>query len=273
MSVSYTVINKFPPLNNLEDVQAHFIYPYLVVFEGLKKFRLINLDNKGEESTENQGRVYTFDHEILDYTFQDYLLWLIMKTGEIQIVNVKHGSWMKIICDNYENYKIKRFQKVDSKLYFISESGECLRAPYTANEIEENLEKELNQVTVTLKKTRFHKSDIQPNDTKSQHNGLLFFIDSGTLIVECPVIGLIQPLYTDMKFDHIVYWDDSAVLSNKSNMWIVHIKDASIFYGFENIEGCYYPLATHKDSFYYLVLDKEEVRYLVIYNKINILPY
>lgn len=261
MSVTCLPLKKFDASRKLKELHAELLYPNLVIFEDNQNVRIVDLNTKDESG--NRDFALNFEQEILDKTLQDHLLWTILKSGEIVITDIIKGTQAKIKLDNYTKYQINRLQNVNHKVYFFSEGGECLHAPFSVQELSEKISNGANEISLTLEKTRL-RYDSEQITKKQLFDSLYLFVEKGDIIVECPLTGLQDIISTDVAIEHIVPWGELVVLSSKKRMWVVNLRDSTVYYKFENIEhaGNYYPLAVHNNGFYFLVWDTLEVIFM-----------
>lgn len=265
MSVTCLCLKKLDVSRKVEELHAELLYPKLVIFEDYQNFRIVDLNTK--EETSNSDLVFNFEHEILDKTLQDHLLWIILKSGEIVITDIIKGTQAKIKLDNYTKYQINRLQNVDQKVYFFSEGGECLHAPLSVQELDERIITGASEITLNLEKTRLRSVNPERITKKQQFDDLYLLIENGDIIAECPITGLQETISTDVKIEHIVPWDELVIFSCKEQMWAVNLRESNVYYKFANIEnsGNYYPLAVHNNGLYFLVWDKLEVIFISLF--------
>lgn len=260
MSVTCLPLKRLDASRKLEELHAELLYPKLVIFEDYQNFRIVDLNTKEEPG--NQDLTFNFEHEILDKTLQDHLLWIILKSGEIVITDIIKGAQVNIKLDNYSKYQINRLKNLNHKVYFFSEGRECLHAPVSVQELNEKISKGANEISLTLEKTSLRCVDSEHITKKQLFDGLYLYVEKGDIIVECPLTGLQELISTEVNIEHIVPWGELVVLSSKEKMWAVNLRDSNVFYKFENIEQSgYYPLGVHDNGFYFLVWDKLEVIY------------
>lgn len=255
-------LKKLNTSEKIEELHAELLFPNLVIFEDCHNFRIVDLNTKEESG--NWDRAFKFEHQILDKALQDHLLWVILKSGEIVITDIRKGAQAKIKLDNYTKYQNHRLQNVNDKVYFFTEGGECLHAPLSVKELNEKISNGASEISLTLEKARLRYGDSEHITKKQPFDGLYLFVEKGNLFVECPLTGLQEIITTDVNIDHIVPWGEMVVLSSKETMWAVNLRDSNVYYKFENIEGPgnYYPLSVHNNGFYFLVWDKLEVIFI-----------
>lgn len=259
MSVTCIPLKKLDASRKLEELHAELLYPKLVIFEDNHNFRIVDLNTK--EESNNSDLVFNFEHEILDKTFQDHLLWIILKSGETVVTDIMKGTLAKIKLGNFTKYQINRLQNVNQNVYFFSEGGECLHVPLSVQELDERISKGPSEISLNLEKTRVRSIESEHMTKKQQFDNLYLFIENGDIVVECPLTGLQETISTDVKIERIVPWGELVILSSKEQMWAVNLRESDVYYKFENIEnsGNYYPLAVHNNGLYFLVWDKLEV--------------
>lgn len=267
MSVTCLPLKKLDASRKFEELHAELLYPKLVIFEDYHNFRIVDLNPKEESGDLNIA--FNFEHEILDTTLQDHLLWIILKSGEIFITDILKGAQSKIRLDNYTKYQINRLQNDDHKVYFFSEGGECLYAPLSVLELDEKINKGASEISVTLEKTRLRCANSEHGAKKQLFNGHYLFVEKGEIIVECPLTGLQETISINADIEKIVPWGELVVLSSKERMWAVNLTDSNVYYTFENTEHSenYYPLAVHNNGFYYFLWTELKVsfRFFLLY--------
>lgn len=270
MSIIHSQLKKICT-KSFDHLQVQFLYPKLVIFEDTQSFRIVHLQSKKtQETVEDLDLSFKLDHEILDSVLQDHILWLILRSGEVLVTDVLKGSQLKIRPDNYENYKIHKFRTINHLLFLVSESGECLSAPFRTHELVEKLNAGLTDITVSLEKANKHYNSLKSCIPKKLINGLEIYSEGSDIVIKCPETGIDEVISTNVKIKHIVPWDDVVFLADESNMWIADLRDGKIVYEFKNVGANYYPLAAHNNGFYYLLWDKTEVSYNQVYNILQV---
>ncbi|KPI94775.1 hypothetical protein RR46_11779 [Papilio xuthus] len=248
---------NFPnPVNNIE---AHFLYPKLVIIEDKRKVTIIDIECEFNNET-SKSFVFDLDEDITDNILLEHLLWLTLKSYVLVVINIKTGTLVNIRFNNYANYKICQFYKHNNNLVLMSESGECLALPFSATQLDNYIKQSENEMIVTLEKLHISRSVLKSQETLTLLNELNAYVESGKVILQCSSTGVIDVLSTDALLEYIVPWTNSLIMANQSNMWMIDLRDFSTTYQFSNEASKYYPLKAVNKTFYYILWDKEQVQ-------------
>ncbi|KPJ16656.1 Kinetochore-associated protein 1 [Papilio machaon] len=244
------------PVNNIE---AHFLYPKVVIIEDRRKVTIIDIECEFNNET-SKTFVFDLDEDITDNILLEHLLWLTLKSYVLVVINIKTGTLVNIRCNNYANYKICQFYRLNNNLVLMSESGECLALPFSTTELDNNMKQSENDMVVTLEKLHISRSALKSQETVTLLSELNAYIEYGKVILQCSITGTIDVLSTDPLLEYIVPWTNSLIIANKSNMWMIDLRDFSTTYQFSNEVSKYYPLKAVDKTFYYILWDKEQVQ-------------
>lgn len=256
MTITLSQLKKFNTFCNVSNIEAKLLYPRLILFENKLCVRVVNLLENNEEAQESGG-YYTFDQEIVDNILLDHFVWLVFKSGDITAIDVVKGLQIKITNDTYTSLKICQIRRIVNRLYFISESGDTFVIPLHTSELVKKLIDSTDELSVPFKKAHVSHSSI-----KTKYDsicGLNVYIEEGFVRAKCPLTGITEVISTEKKLNHIVSWRDQAIFANRTNMWVVDLKESQIIHEFEETEENYYPVLANNDLFYYLLWNKEEV--------------
>ncbi|KAJ2947776.1 hypothetical protein O0L34_g9558 [Tuta absoluta] len=263
MSVTFAQIKTSQNNVNTEIIEALFLYPKVILFEDNKTFRFVDLETKTTEPVPD--RVYQLEHEIQDKKLIENYLWLVVKSGELLIINVLQGSKIKIKSDNFENYRICRLKTAGGKLFLFSESEECLGSPLCTQDLDKAFANGTEEITVTFEKVRSLRFDC--DYLQSNLNGLKIYSEYGQIAVQCPISGLTESIESNIQIKYVLPWRDLAVVASNTNMWLVDLKDSNIAFNFDNPnQRNFYPLAAYNNGFYYMIWDKAEVHIFCAWN-------
>lgn len=261
MSITYSRIKKF---SSFDLLHAHFIHPKLIIIEDSHKVRILDVTVRNEEHAENDW-LFSFETKISSTLLHQRLLWILLKSGEITVINTVSGSQIKIACEKLVNYKIQKLRSQNNNVVVISKSGECLLALYSIKELEQDIVDGKPEHTIAVEKSCSTSSAVESHLLT---NGLNAYTEGEALALKCPITGLCEVLYSDKKILHVVPWGDSPIISDGATMWVVDITDSQILFEFrEDGETTYYPLGAYNNDFYYLLWDQNQVRILSIYLK------
>ncbi|XP_072944785.1 uncharacterized protein rod [Epargyreus clarus] len=254
MSIKQTRLKKLSIARPESDIQVPFSYPFVILFEDNKNIRIVNVLDK-DACLKN---TYTLEKDVKSYILHDQMLWLAFDSSELIVIDVIKGLQLKLIINNYANYKIIRFVTDDKNLFLISESGERLAAPFSSEKLISKFDTGVTEEVVSLEKSfKSFKNFSKENTIFS--NGLYMYPKDSNIGVKCPITGVTDFIYSENDVEYIVPWGDTTVLGNKTQLWILNIKEYDVIYEFENVGSHYYPLDTNNNVFYYLVWDNEEV--------------
>ncbi|XP_004932317.2 uncharacterized protein LOC101744529 [Bombyx mori] len=230
------------------------IYPKIAIFQNPKSFVLLDLESV-ENKDLNQGITHAEEHEIVDSILKDHLLWIVLNTGHLLVVDVRRNIKLKIINDTY---KIHRIVVIKNNIQLVTESGECLNVPWSTEELSAKIEEGVEEICLPLKKSSKFLLDSETHET-FQLNELNIFIEKGILKTKCAVTGLSETISVNELLEHVDFWHNMLVLVDESNMWIIHTQDSKTIYKFET-PGHYCPLAINKDVLYYTLQHLTQVQ-------------
>lgn len=244
--------------NPVNCIEAHFLYPKLVIIEERRKVTIFDIESDFNNDI-NKPFVFDLEEGITDNILLEHLLWLILKSYVLVVINIKTGTLINIRCNNYANYKICQFIKFNNNLGLMSESGECLALPFSTTELDNNMKQNENDIVVALEKLHISRTALKSQESICLFNELNAYIESGKVILQCSTTGMIDELFTDALLEYIVPWTHSLIMANKSNMWMIDLRDFSTTYQFSKEVSKYYPLKAVKQTFYYILWDEEKV--------------
>ncbi|KAI5635754.1 hypothetical protein NE865_11550 [Phthorimaea operculella] len=263
MCVTYAQIKTSQNNINSEIKEALFLHPKVIIFEDNKTFRLVDLETKTTEPVPDH--VYRLEDEIRDKRLIENNLWLVLKSGELLVINVLQGLQIKIKSDNFENYRICRLKTADGKLFLFSESEECLGSPLSTQELDKAFANGTEEITVTFEKVRSRRFDYDL--PWSSLDGLKIYSEYGQITVQCPITGLTETIESDAKIKYVIPWMDLAVVASSTDMWLVDLKDSNIAFNFDNpSQKNFYPLAAYNNGFYYMLWDKAKAHIFCAWN-------
>lgn len=257
MTISLSQLKKLNTSSTVSNIEAKLLYPKLILFENNLSVRVVDLLGNHEETREQSG-YHTFEQEIVDKILLDHFVWLIFKSGDITAINVMKSIQIKVTNDTNTSLKICQVGRIENHLYFISESGDTFVIPVHTSELVKQLGESTTELSVPFKKAHSISHSIIKTKFESIC-GLNMYIEDGSVMVKCPITGLLEVISTETKLNQIVSWRDQAIFANNTNMWIVDLKESQVVYEFEKTEANYYPIFTHNDLFYYLLWSQEEV--------------
>lgn len=235
-------------------LETHFIYPQLVV---VCEDKILVLPS---ETTSEDDKVYELDDLVTDTLVQDNLLWIVLASGKVSVLNVLHGSYVKIELQNFTSYKIQKLKLDSNNVHFISESEEHLVSTCTPVMIYKEMNEGMSELQLAVEKVRSHPIAFLRRQPSANIHGLNVFIEKGSVVSECTMTGF-RELITSAGLDlqHILAWNELLVLADNSNMWVVDIVNNCVVLVFNTVGVQYLPLGTYQDKLYYLFLDHEEV--------------
>lgn len=230
-------------------------YPKVVLFDGLKAFRIIDLQSK-DESLE---KMYEVQEEIVDSVLQEHLLWILLKSGEILVTNLLNGQQTKIIIINYSKVKFLE-NKSKNKILMRSECGEYLSGPST-DEILKKFEESPTEISINLQRLLYQDVKLFNGYLV---NGLYVTIQDGKLICECPITGVIETILSPVSIEYVVSWGNQLIIAEKTKMWIIDLENSLTSYECQDRNNYYVPIAVFNNIFYYIEGNDEEVNTLTI---------
>lgn len=246
------LMKKVPLSKNINQLKANLLYPKVVIFENARTIVVVDLQSD-ELSSSNQ--TYTFEHEIIQHIFDEYFLWVVLKSSEVFVINTNKNSSLRLIINNFANYKIDGFESDGNKLIFISSSGERLFNPYTKEELCFQFENQAKEITVSLQKVP-PGYKLKPLQVL-YNNGLKICAQNMNLLIKCPITGVFEKLTINKDLEYVVPWDDAAVISTKQQMWMLDLSNFNKLIDFEKIESHYIPLGSYENIFYYITWETE----------------
>lgn len=255
MTIINSTIKKLSKSEKTNVLQAKFFYPKLVIFEDVTTFRILDLEEKKEDLTERE-QLYKMSEEITDSALQDHFLWIALKSGQFLVTDLLNGSQIKIIVNNYSNLKFQ--QANTNSFYFKSDSGEYLKAPYSTMELTKIISEGQCEHDISLKKFNISQEDSKPYGA-TDANGLMYYIEAGSLICQCPLTGFKETLLCQVPLSHALAWGDHIILADKSKMWIMDINNMNILFEFECNKSNFLPVMVYNNTFYYLEDYDQEV--------------
>lgn len=238
-------------------LRTHFLHPKLVlVCEN--KILVIDSETLGEDV--QNDFVYEIEN-VVDTMLQERLLWVVVSSGEVSVIDVLGGAHVKIELINYTSYKVRELLMNHCNLYFISESEELLACTYSAKEIVDKMAGGTLVLQIVVEKVRPCIISSSMRSSSTHADGLNIFIEGCSLLTECPVTGFREIISSapGLELQHILAWNDSLVLANDSNMWIINICNDKVILEFKTDGVKYYPVGEYQDTFYYLILNGTEV--------------
>ncbi|XP_023949629.2 uncharacterized protein LOC112054175 [Bicyclus anynana] len=254
MMITQSCVKKIDGLNTLSCLDAELIYPKIVIYEDKKTIHSLDITDLNEVYT----TVHSFQSDVVNRIIYKENVWVVLQSGEVYVVNLKNGALKEVICTSNANYKIRRFATHDSKLVFISESGERLTTTLTNKILQEELDNtNTNKISVPLDRAPIPLNAIYRN-TRNVNNGLTIYIDSGKLIMKCLCTGLTDVIAVNPDLQHVCLWNEMIVITMNSIMLLLNEKFELIF-EFQNMGLQYYPLASHNDVFFYITWNNEEI--------------
>lgn len=254
MSILQKCFRKIQPYKTLSTISAELIYPKLVIFEEKCIVRIYDMTKSEEENIKN---IHSFDKEICHYILDGPYLWVLLTSGELFVLHTMKGSILEVKCNSYTDYRIRRFIIYDSKLIFISESGEKLSVSLTNDMLEEDFNRGADDVVIS-----FEKSPVivnkSVNITYHEHETTMY-VDAGKLMIKCNITGLFDTLFVNTDLRCVSQWNDLNVICDNIHMWALS-QSFDLIHTFKNSEGYFYPLTAYNDKFYYLTWNENEVR-------------
>ncbi|XP_022822043.1 uncharacterized protein LOC111353306 [Spodoptera litura] len=254
MTIALSQVKKLNTTCNANNIEAKLLYPKLLIFENNICLEIVNLLSNNEENSVE----YKFVQEIVDKILFDHYILLVFKSGDILAIDVLKDLQIKITNDTNTSLKICMVERIGNHFYFISESGDTFIIPIHTSELLKKLDEGANELSVPFKKAQVSHSSI-----KEKFNticGLNIFIEEGSVMVKCPLSGIVEVVSSELNLNHIVAWKDQAVIANDTKMWITDLRNSQIIYEFEKTEANYYPVLAHNDLFYFLIWNNEEIQ-------------
>ncbi|CAB3239846.1 unnamed protein product [Arctia plantaginis] len=255
MTITLSEVKTIPSFN-ASYVDAELVYPKLILFQNKKNIVVVDLVNNNQDET-SEEEIHTFEEEISDKKLVLHFLWLVFESGKIMVIDVFKNTQVIIVNENSISLKLRQIGMYQNRLCFLSESGDSFEISYDIKNVIEQLEKCNVEVHLPFKKTTILSTIFKT--TFYSLNGMNLYKESGTIMMECPITGLLEAMCSKMELCNIAIWSDLVVFANDSKMWIVNLQDDQIIFEFENIEGNYYPVQACDDVFYYLQWNSEKV--------------
>ncbi|XP_063616813.1 uncharacterized protein LOC134790004 [Cydia splendana] len=252
MSITHSRLKKFP---SFDLVNAHFIHHKLIIQEDTEKVRICDLTARTEEDPDN-NKVYNFDAKISNTHVHGELLWVLLRSGDIIVINPATGTQIKVTCEKLVKYKIQKLRSNENNVILISKSGECLVVLFSRKDLEQDIVDGKAEHTISIDK---YGGSYLAVESHLLTNGLIAYIEGETLVLKCPLTGLYEVMSSTKKILYAVPWADSLIISDGETMWLVDIKDSHIMYEFKEDGITYYPLGSYNNDFYYLVWDQMQV--------------
>lgn len=248
------------PLNSFgsaKHLKTHLLYPKLVLTSKSGIVNIINI-KPNEESPENE-QCFNMEEEIIDTVLQDNILWIVLASGRLCVLDVILENKRNVELTNFPNYKIRDVRTINGAVYFISESEECLVSHYPSKEIVKLIDTAASELQITVEKVRERRA-IMHHISTVHLGGVDVSVDQGSIVVECPITGLKETILSagsDIK--QIQCWGELLVLTDGSSMWLLDLADAHITLEYRTEGVKYYPVGTYSDAFYYIYADGTEV--------------
>ncbi|XP_048004818.1 uncharacterized protein LOC125240785 isoform X2 [Leguminivora glycinivorella] len=253
MSITHSRLKKF---SSFDLVNAHFIHPKLIIQEDTEKVRLCDLTARNEEEDPDNDKIYNFDAKISNTHVHGELLWVLLRSGDIIVINPANGSQIQVTCEKLANYKIQKLRSNEKNVILISKSGECLMVLFSRKDLEQDMIDGKTEHTISIHK---YGGSYLPVESHMLTNGLIAYTEGEALVLKCPVTGLYEVMTSTTKLNSAVPWADSLIISDGASMWLVDIKDSRIIYQFKEDGITCYPLGSYNNYFYYLVWDQMQV--------------
>ncbi|KAJ0182617.1 hypothetical protein K1T71_001986 [Dendrolimus kikuchii] len=249
MSFTHSQLIKYQTALDLKShLNAEIFYPKLVIFEDVWRFRIVDL-------TSHEVEECHMDEEIVYKRILDGLLWIILKSGQIILMNILTNATLKLIT----NLRIHSIQLIMGLLILRSKSEEYYEMPFTTKDLQDKISDGLKELVVNLKITKLGQNNKR-KEIKIESNELLTYIENGTLKVKCPITGLITSIDSDLSLEYLLTWEENLILSNKFQMFIIDSSQSRVVYTFESTESKYYPVGINDGCLYYLIWNNNEVQ-------------
>ncbi|XP_011560081.3 uncharacterized protein LOC105390469 [Plutella xylostella] len=249
------------PLNSFgsaKHLKTHLLYPKLVLTSKSGIVNIINI-KPNEESPENE-QCFNMEEEIIDTVLQDNILWIVLASGRLCVLDVTLENKRNVELTNFPNYKIRDVRTINGAVYFISESEECLVSHYPSKEIVKLIDTAASELQITVEKVRERRA-IMHHISTVHLGGVDVSVDQGSIVVECPITGLKETILSagsDIK--QVQCWGELLVLMDGSSMWLLDLADARITLEYRTEGVKYYPVGTYSDAFYYIYADGKEAK-------------
>ncbi|XP_060807754.1 uncharacterized protein LOC106138151 [Amyelois transitella] len=248
-------------------LDAIFVYPKLVIIEDNRTIRILDLiDIRDKDVDAIRNKPYDFDNDILDSTLSQNNIWVILKTGEIFVIDLNCGSCIKVFIENHQNLKFHQIESDGSNIFLVNEDGECFSVSLITEDFNENPDNSIETYKISVKRSNFRRTTLEALRQKPSIYGLDLYLSGSDILLRCPMTGLERILPTNKFFEHVVPWGNTAVLVDKSGMYIIDLEDAGILYEFGKNEGYYYPVGSYENIFYYILWDDKEVYLCTAWN-------
>lgn len=241
-------------ISKCENLCAELLFSKIVLLEGKHIIHILDI----KENNSNPFK-YNFSAEIIHHIIYENLLWIALKSGELKVLDVRSNTSIKIKDNTYTNYNISRFVCRNEKLYLITESGECLKAPCTTRDLEDKLKAGIQELSYCHEKAleKFDKTEIATQKFKKETD--IYIDDSGKIKIKCKKTGLTQNINTNVEINYIRLWRESIVVANHKNMWLLEDKTYDLLFVFDNKEYFCLPVSADQSFFYYILWNETEV--------------
>lgn len=250
-------LNHIELARSLDTLEALVFYPKIIIIENQNAVRILDLVKKSIENPESSDYSF-FGDEIVDKVIHHNNLWLILKTQKIVIINIISGLQITVDVDNH---KISHFAQYSNALYVLSESGECLDLPYKDEELSVKLNASTKEEKVVLKKAFVPLCANKCVNVLSPRLGLGLYKELKQIILKCPLTNLTETITINMPIQHLISWDDAAVLAYEQNMWITDLKSGDIIFDFSSVGSKCYPVSVYDSTLYYITYNATEVTF------------
>ncbi|KAL0803379.1 hypothetical protein ABMA28_017391 [Loxostege sticticalis] len=255
-------LNHIELAGSLDTLEALMFYPKIIIIENQNAVRILDLVKKSIENPESSDYSF-FGDEIVDKVIHHNNLWLILKTQKIVIINIISGLQITVDVDNH---KISHFAQYSNALYILSESGECLDLPYKDEELSVKLNASTKEEKVVLKKAFVPLCANKCVNVLSPRLGLGLYKELKQIILKCPLTNLTETITINMPIQHLISWDDAAVLAYEQNMWITDLKSGDIIFDFSSVGSKCYPVSVCDSTLYYITYNATEIQICCAWN-------
>lgn len=266
MTVLSSVIKKLSKLERSDELRTKIYYPKLVLFEDATSIRILDLEEK--ENHPESELLFKLEDKITGSALQDHFLWVSLKSDAFLVINLINGKQIKVSVNNYCNLKLHEMNT--NSFYFKSDGGEYLKTPYSTKELVKLFAEDQYEHIVLLKKLNRSKDEVKQHNGTTI-NGLLYYVESGSLVAQCPLTGLKETIFCQITLSYGLSWGNYIILADKSRIWIIDMKTQNIVSEFGDDNSKVLPVVLHNNIFYYLIDDDLEVLILFyLYKKIRL---
>ncbi|CAH2989476.1 unnamed protein product [Chilo suppressalis] len=260
MAFVYSSLSHLTLSDSFNYIEAKILYHNIVI----QSKNTVHLLNIKDGSNGNPHTTLNFKSDIVAKAEQKHLLWLLLKSGELNIINLRECSHIVVIINNY---KIRELHCIpDNELFLVSESGDFFVCSLAIEDIDIQFKNGVSEISTDLLKTSRPLSVTKSNSINNVWKGLFIYNEQENLTLKCPLTNLNRNIVHNKNVKYILPWNDLLILSEKCSMWIINPIDASVLFVFPSSTMSYYPVEIYNQVLYYLTWRENEIQICCAWN-------